>query len=60
MLGQKRINKTYPMDDAYFDDCPICQAQKRADSEERELKIEEYSQAAEEAEKLGGKTGMLY
>lgn len=33
----------------YFDDCPICQAMKKADQEDRELGMEELISAFKEA-----------
>lgn len=44
-------------DDDYFDDCPICQAQKLADKENRSLSLSEYKEAALKAKKLGAVTG---
>jgi len=38
----------------YFDDCPICQAMKKAEEEGRNLSLEEVKKAFMEAKKKGG------
>lgn len=43
--------------DFLFDDCPVCQAQKKALEEGRDLTMEEFKAAAEESEKHGAITG---
>jgi len=37
----------------YFDDCPICQAMKKAEEEGRSLTIRELKQAFKKAKKKG-------
>lgn len=44
-------------DDFFFDDCPICRAQKRADDEGRNITMEELDTAFREAEAAGAVTG---
>ena len=47
-------NKKLPFNpEDYFDDCPVCQAQKRALLEGRELTTEELMVAMREASKKG-------
>lgn len=41
----------------YFDDCPICQAMKKAQEKGREPKMGELGLAFEEAKKKGGIVG---
>jgi len=41
-------------DTPYFDDCPVCQAMKKAEEEGRELSYEELKKAFKEANELGG------
>jgi len=60
MLEQKQIHKTFSMEEDFFDDCPVCQAQKAANEDGRSLTQEEFLQAAKEAEKLGGVSGVIY
>ena len=43
--------------DEYFDDCPVCQAMKKAEEEKRELTLEELLEAYAEAERMGGVVG---
>ncbi len=40
-------------DDDYFDDCPICQAMKKADQQNRDLTLQELESAFQEAKRLG-------
>jgi Zn finger protein HypA/HybF involved in hydrogenase expression len=52
--------KESPVDpEDFFDDCPVCQAQKRAISEGRELTMEELVAAMGEASKFGGVSGSM-
>jgi len=44
----------YPKESDYFDDCPICQAQKKADKEGRQITMGEIMKAFEETSKLPG------
>ena len=44
------------MEEIYFDDCPVCRAQKKAVDEGRPLSLAEYFEAAKEAEKGGSVT----
>lgn len=46
-------------DELYFDDCPICKAQKLADEKGKELSLEELRKAFEEAKAKGGVVGDL-
>lgn len=55
----KRKKPTYVNNwDDYFDDCPICQAMKKADLEGRDLTQEEYFESVREAKKAGGVGGI--
>lgn len=45
------------MSEHYFDDCPICRAQKKAEKEERNISSEELAEAFQEAKEQGAVTG---
>ena len=44
-------------DEVYFDNCPICRAQKAADDAGRLLTLSELRAASAEAKKMGAYTG---
>jgi len=46
--------KSQAKDDLYFDDCPLCQALKRADEEHRSLSMRETIAAFEECKNVPG------
>ena len=51
-------NKIMKMqDEDFYDDCPICQALKKAKEEGREITTEEYIKASEKAKEQGAITG---
>ncbi len=52
----KQVKETKEKD-PYFDDCPICQAMKRAEEQGRNLSDEELKEAFEEARKQGAVVG---
>jgi hypothetical protein len=47
------------MDGDYDEDCPICQAQKKADEEGREITLEEFRDAMLKAKEMGAIVGGL-
>jgi hypothetical protein len=47
----KKIKKGKELDDFLFDDCPICQAMKKAEKEGKSLEEEELLKAFAEAKK---------
>lgn len=50
-MRKKRKRQTKPQDSEFFDDCPVCQAMKKAEVEGKELNIFELKEAFEEAKK---------
>ena len=44
-------------DNDYFDDCPICQALKKAEKEKKDLSKEEIMEAYKKAKKQGAIVG---
>ena len=46
-------------DHLYFDDCPICKAQKLADEKGKNLTIQELMEAFKKAKERGGMVGGL-
>ncbi|OGD80181.1 hypothetical protein A2368_03655 [Candidatus Collierbacteria bacterium RIFOXYB1_FULL_49_13] len=59
MTKLKKSN-TKDVEDFFFDDCPICQAMKKAAKEGRSLSESELRAAFAEAEKTGkGKVGRM-
>ncbi len=44
-------------DNQYFDDCPICQAMRKAEKEGKSLDPVELAKAFNKANKMGGITG---
>lgn len=51
--GENVFSDHFEKDD-YFDDCPICQAQKKASDEGRKPTFEELRKAFKEASKIPG------
>jgi len=43
----------------YYDDCPVCLAQQKADDEGRDITMDELMDAMREAKKQGGIVGGL-
>ena len=50
----KKNHKKNKKEWRYFDDCPICQAQRKADEENRLISESELKQAFDEAKKVKG------
>lgn len=44
-------------EEEFFDDCPICQAMKKAEEENRDLSLEELQESFREAKKQGAIVG---
>lgn len=57
MMKKKRKRQTSPQDSEFFDDCPVCQAMKRAKDNNRLLTVSEIKEAFEEAKKGGAIVG---
>ena len=55
MFNQEQEHSFNKDDD--FDDCPVCQAQKNADNEGREITKEELTKAMKEAKEHGAIVG---
>ena len=51
------MSKKNKNNDQYFDDCPICQATKKAEEQNRDLSLEELKEAFKESKKKGGIVG---
>lgn len=52
-MKKKKSGKS-PKAESYFDDCPVCQAMKKAEKEERSLSLNELKEAFRKAKKKGG------
>ena len=55
--GLYSVTGSLTSDQDYFDDCPICQALKKAEDEKRIPTAKEYEEATREAEKQGAVVG---
>lgn len=57
MARKKQKSVLFSSSPFYFDDCPICQAMKKAEKQGRSLSSEELKQAFKKAKKKGAVVG---
>ncbi|RJQ28032.1 hypothetical protein C4577_00180 [Candidatus Parcubacteria bacterium] len=57
MIKKKKEKAQEMQEDDYFDDCPVCQAMKKAQEEKRSPTMSEMKQAFKKAKEQGAVTG---